>query len=951
MIQFNGGAIVKHVRGMICFLAVCFGLFSPAFAGNTGKLAGTITDADTGEPLPGANVVVTARWENDQEIPLSMAAGAACNIEGNYFILNLRPGLYTVEISFVGYRPQRFTKVAINVDKTTRLDVALQPEVFQGEEIQVIAYKQAQVEKDLTATKQVYDVGEVQAIAGVADVNDILQLQADVVDDHFRGGRVGEATYLFGGGLIVNPLNNRRAFSPIVTALDQIEVYTSGFSAEYGNAQSGVVNMVPKEGGSKWQSRLEMASTLPYYKTWQGNPYDPKHLYFHALLSNLEEWMKENPTNPGKPLYDLGYGFGPIYLPLRIVWPPVFYTRDDSLKIAQLGQRAYQQGFREIGMKAPKAIDTRVDFTTGGPLTKHSTIFIAARQTTESPIVPMLNPITNRQMMMNWSYHPNFANKLKLTFLFNLDNDYVLSNFLRYMFDRSLNALYIQSLTLQYGVEWNHVFSPSTFANFRFTVLDLNSRQRIELMRPGEFYEEYSNGTNWTNYTAPSYHRIGQPSDDFGNQNTYTYNFHTSVSSQLNTHNLIKAGLQFFYYDVDVDMDMNITTKGNYRKVKFKSFPYEGALFVQDKMEFVGMIANIGLRWDFYQLNTDYYGDKYSPLRQPDFKIKTKLYSRLQPRIGISFPVSENSVFHLNYGTFTQRPNFNQLFYNQITLNQDVDVLGNPALKPETTNAYDVGLVYGLPYGFRLDVSAYYKDVKNLVESAYYKDKNFEEYRTYVNRDYADIKGFHVNLEKVGRGWQGYLRYNYESAKGKSSNALNAPVIYFENPDPTYGKVKLPDPEDVYLDYDRTHKLLLNVRYTTTQDWGLSLLGLHPFGAFTVSTTYRLMTGRPYTWDESGQGLKYNKRTPTEHEWKMRLQKKFRFRGTRMTWYLEGFNLLNEKVYNYSRTFNDERETARWEQGQDVLIYDEYAPYTTSQAIYLLRNQPRHYRMGVVFEF
>ncbi len=414
---------------------------------------------------------------------------------------------------------------------------------------------------------------------------------------------------------------------------------------------------------------------------------------------------------------------------------------------------------------------------------------------------------------------------------------------------------------------------------------------------------------------------------------------------------MLKAGVQFFYYDVDVDMDMNITTKGNYRNVKFNDFPFEGALYFQDKMEFAGMIANIGLRWDFYQLNTEYYGDTYSPLRQPDYKIKTKLFSRLQPRIGISFPVSERSVFHLNYGTFTQRPNFNQLFYNQITLNKDVDVLGNPALDPETTNAYDVGLVNGLPYGFRLDVSAYYKDVKNLVQSAYYKDKNFEEYRTYINRDYADIKGFHISLEKVGQGLQGYIRYNYEQAKGKSSNDLNAPVIYFENPDPAYGSAKLPDPEDVFLDYDRTHKFLVNMRYTTSRDWGPSMWGFYPFSEFSLSATYRFMSGRPYTWDESGQGLKYNKRTPTENDLKMRLQKKIRFGETRMTLYFEGFNLLNDQVYHYSRTFDDERETARWEQGQNVLIYNEYAPYTTSQAIYLLSNQPRHYRMGLIFEF
>jgi len=942
---------VKRVFQIVFILMSLLFLGKISFAGNTGKLAGFVMDAETREPLIGANIVVSARWENEREIPLPVPMGTTTDLDGNYFILNLRPGFYTIEVSYLGYRTKRFTKVAIVVDKTTRLDVALVSEAFKGEEIEVVAFKPAKVEKDLTATKITYDIGEVQSIAGVADINDILQLQADVVDDHFRGGRVGEATYLLGGGVIVNPLNNNRAFNPIVTALEQVEVYTSGFSAEYGNAQSGVVNMIPKEGGNRWQSRLEMASTLPYYKTWQGNPYDIKNLYFHALLSQLVEWLKENPTNPGKPLYDQGYGFGPVYLPLRIVWPPVFYDHEDTLKIASLGQLAYLQGFREIGMPGNKAMDTRMDFTTGGPLTQKSTIFIAARQTNETPKVPMPQPISSRQMLVNWAYKPSTSNKFKFNFLLNLDHDYSFSNFLRYTFDRSLNATYFETLTRQYGFEWNHVFSPSTFSNLQFSWLDLDIKQRIELVNPGEFYEEYSNGTNWTNYTSPSNHRVGQPSDDFGNQNTNTYSFHGYLTSQVNKFNLVKTGFQFYYYDVDVDMDMNITTKGNYRKVTFNAFPYEGALYLQDKMEFAGMIANIGLRWDFYQLNTKYYGDRFSPLRQPDYKIKTKFYSRLQPRIGISFPVSANSVFHLNYGTFTQRPNFNQLFYNQITLNEDVDVLGNPTLQPETTNAYDVGLVYGLPYGLRLDVSAYYKDVKDLVESAYYKDRNFEEYRTYINRDYADIKGFNVNMEKIGGRIQGYVRYNFEVAKGKSSNDLNAPVTFFEVPDPTYGNIKLPDPEDIYLDYDRTHKLLLNVRYTTSDNWGPSLFGFHPLANFSVSTTFRFMTGRPYTWDETGQGLKFNKRTPDEHDWRMRLQKRFQFGSTRMTWYLEGFNLLNEMVYHYNRVFSDKRETARWEQGQDVLIYDVFAPYVTSQAIYVLNNEPRYYRVGIILEF
>jgi len=377
-----------------------------------------------------------------------------------------------------------------------------------------------------------------------------------------------------------------------------------------------------------------------------------------------------------------------------------------------------------------------------------------------------------------------------------------------------------------------------------------------------------------------------------------------------------------------------------------------------------------GLRTDFYQLNTDFYADIYSPLRNPNYdpskpylergpyyadslsgKEATKLYMNLQPKIGVSFPVSETMVFHLNYGTFTQRPNFNQLFFNQITINNEIEILGNPRLEPEVTNAYDIGIVKGFGNtGITLDVSAYYKDVKNLVETAYYYDEQQSVYRTYINRDYADIKGFHVSLERKSGDLRGHIRYNYESATGKSSNDLNAPVTYFETPDPNYGYVDLPDREDVYLDYDRTHKVLLNMRYRTQRGFGPKLFGGYPLADFSVSATLRYMTGRPFT--DPSQGILYGKRAPFERNLKMRIERGFRIKEKKVVFYMEGFNVLNEFTWNYSRTFNSDYNTPRWFTDKDeILTYKLYAPYITSQDIYMLSNEPRHWRLGLIFDF
>lgn len=940
-------------------------LSSVSFAGETGKIAGKITDSVTKEPLIGANVMLIAKWVDGEKQPSSMLYGASSDLNGEYFILNIPPGLYDVKVSYVGYKMRIVTKVAVDVDKTTTVDFSLETEEIKTNEVTVVAFSPKTVEPDVTATKQVYNMRDVQSIAGVADISDILQLQADVVDDHFRGGRVGESQYLLSGGSIVNPLSNSRAFNPIVTGLQQVEVYTSGFSAEYGNAQSGVVNMMVREGGDTWNTRVEGAVIPPYYKTWHGSPYSANNLYFYNTLALTEAWLAENPTQPGRPLYDAGYGFGGVYLPERNVWPPNPLTREDSLFVARFGQIAWMQSVRDIGRDYNNTPDIRLDFTTGGPIAKNLKMFFAGRINSVAPIVPLTHSDTEVQMMSNFTYQMNKTNKFSFRFIHDQNaKGYLNSSWLRWMFDRTFYVTQRKNSTQQYSISWNHIFNAATVFDVKFNILNSFSQDNIELLKEGEFVDEYSNGTNWTDYTGPSNHTMTKLTDDRGDQRVYSYDLNGSILSQVTRSNLVKAGIQFTYYDLLVDQERNISTEGSYRKINFHALPFEGGIYIQDKMEFSGFIANIGLRFDFYNFNTNYYSDIYSPLRNPNYDpskpylergqyydpslaatTETTIYTRLQPRVGFSFPLSTTTVFHLNYGSFTQRPTFNEVFFSQVTMFNEIEVLGNPRLRPENTRSYDIGLEQAFPFGMKLDVGAYYKDVTDLVESAYFYDEQQSVYRTFINRDYADIKGFSVNIEQTVGQVRGYLRYNYESATGKSSNALDAPVTFFENPPVGQEAIELPDPEDVYMDYDRTHKLVANIRYLTPTELAI-------IGDMSFSLTYRFLSGRPYTWDETGKGLKYNKRTPDENDLRMRIEKRFSFASTKFTIYLEGFNLLNEPVYNYSRTFNNDRNTPKWENDREnILVYDEYYPYVTDQSIYLLTNLPRHIRIGAVIRF
>ena len=194
----------KHLLVLIFLLLLTFS--SHLLAGLTGKISGKVTDATTGEVLIGANIVLLSRWVEGEEQPMAIPYGASTDLNGDYFILNIQPGLYNVKVSYVGYRAEVVTKVAVDVDKTTTIDFSITEQQIETDEVTVVAFSPKIVEPDVTATKQVYNMRDVESIAGVADITDILQLQADVVDDHFRGGRSGETQYLLGGGSIVNPL-------------------------------------------------------------------------------------------------------------------------------------------------------------------------------------------------------------------------------------------------------------------------------------------------------------------------------------------------------------------------------------------------------------------------------------------------------------------------------------------------------------------------------------------------------------------------------------------------------------------------------------------------------------------------------------------------------------------------------------------------------------------------
>ncbi|PJA96116.1 MAG: hypothetical protein CO129_08175 [Ignavibacteriales bacterium CG_4_9_14_3_um_filter_34_10] len=229
-------------------ILILFFISFQLFAGVTGKLAGKIKDAETGEPLIGANIILEGT-----------TFGAATNIDGEYVILNISPGKYNVKISFIGYETKKITNVVIIVDQTTLLSVELKPQTLQVGEV-VVKADNPMIQKDLTSSISVINRDKIESLP-VTTFTELLSLQAGVVGSganlHIRGGRSNEVAYMIDGMLVVDPLLGGLATQVNNDAIQEMSLLSGTFNAEYGNALSGVVNIVTRDGADKLTGKVE----------------------------------------------------------------------------------------------------------------------------------------------------------------------------------------------------------------------------------------------------------------------------------------------------------------------------------------------------------------------------------------------------------------------------------------------------------------------------------------------------------------------------------------------------------------------------------------------------------------------------------------------------------------------------------------------------------------------
>ena len=216
-----------HLKRITLAMLLMFGSIS--FAGQTGKIAGKVTDSQTSEALVGCNVLVKGT-----------PYGASTDANGEYYIINLSPGKYDVEFSMIGYASYTAEGVSVNIDVTTPVDAGLATEAVQMEGVSVTAETPA-IENTLTSSKQIVS-GDLMRNMAVTDVNDVVKTLPGVTELggslHIRGGRSGEEMYLVDGASVTNAVMGGEAIPVNPNMIGELQLITGTFNAEYGQAMS-----------------------------------------------------------------------------------------------------------------------------------------------------------------------------------------------------------------------------------------------------------------------------------------------------------------------------------------------------------------------------------------------------------------------------------------------------------------------------------------------------------------------------------------------------------------------------------------------------------------------------------------------------------------------------------------------------------------------------------------
>ena len=813
-----------------------------AFAGTSGKLSGRVLDKKK-QPLAGANLAIP-----------SARLGAMSDAEGRFAIIGIPAGTYEVKVNLLGYGPVAVQDVRISADYTTALDVELAEAPLLMKEV-VVSAQRSVVDLKLTSTISTLSREDLKTLP-VQELQDVVNLQAGVVDGHFRGGRLGEVQYQVDGVSVNNAYDNSSSLRIDRSLIEEVQVISGTFDAEYGQAMSGVVNAVLRRGTEQFRWDAEVLSGGFVYAGDR-----------RAVASWFHELRPAGAQN-----YQASLS-GPAGL------PKTFFLASGRRYVSD----DYLTAVREF-------------------------------RPADRPAVTGLATGDSEKMPLGYSNEWSGVGKLTNRSLKNVELNYqgifnvVDARRANYAFRLDPNGMPKQrTFSLVHGLDWTHTLTKTRFYNislrqnyFDYTDMvydDVNDR-RYDAAGPPVGYPDYQygayvQGVDFTRFK----------------QRTSTIVWKNSFVSQVTRDQQIKVGAEFAWPRVSFgnpghlvytqvggqdSLVRHVDEPPKYPGVQ-EYRPYTAAAFAQEDLEWNDLRIRAGVRFEYFNARAMLPGDLANPansiLGQPvtPWRATTRKMS-LAPRLGVSYPVTKDAALFFAYGHFYQMPSLGDIFQNSdYNILQDLQsggisygVLGNPDIRPEQTVQYQFGYKQAVTEWLGVDLNVFYKDIRDLLGVEFISTYNDAEYARMTNVDFGSVSGFTVALEQRRRGLiSAALDYTWQMARGNSSDPRETATRAEAGEDPR--------PRQIPFNWDQRHTLNLTVMLSRPAN-------------FSLSGIVRVASGQPYT-PAIAAGFGGDLGTNSGHKpmgmlVDLRGEKSLRLGGLGMNLFARAFNLFDSRFFN-----------------------------------------------------
>ena len=917
----------------------------------TGKIEGVIRDKDTGTAMQGVQVIVEGT-----------RLGNVTNADGYYFILNIPPGQKDITFTYTGYQKTTVANQLILAGQTTTVNAELSSTVVQLEGIIVEGESEVLLPRDNTVSKRRM-TSEYISEAPATKLEDLMILEAGVQIGgggkaqglRIRGGRLGEELMVVDGVMMRNytadPFDgtwsggnwwhsarnenealtgqdtNPLEFSTL--AVEEVDIITGGFQAEYGNAQSGIINIVTREGGPEYRGSIRYATDQQNPRTSDfgynqliasiGGPIPVLgNLFFH-LSGEMQGMADNSPTHADEGFRGVNQTFVDR-LNASVVNDPVLSSPENafSLEEFRIGREFYasKTGKNASLWSPPNPVrrsENWGDRTMGAGKVSYSP-FRGLKFTGTHNISRNQRAYPNGPSEASGNYFlDGFVTKSQLPYRnWGTDTSAVIPQ---------SRARRIKTYNTLFGFDWDLLKSAqrSATAQFRYTHfmntsvngsnLEVNfERNTIMSWSPEDIKFEVENYPDrWVQMTTDAKRQYYPDGVTYWYQgwffetpfrmfeeNLYLlqyrygrerqHNFKLDFDFQIDRWNRAKFGAQYSALD---NLKIN---PGNWNAPRvydyeFNYTPRIMAFYIQNRTDLGDFVFDYGMRFDSFRPRENWGLSETNRSGEGTFPQIKKEWS---PRFDVGFPVTDRSQLRFSYGTFTQIPNMSIMYSG-----------GNQGFLDFTrTDAFEAGLSYVASENVVLEMVAYYRDIiGNIASKETFRDYwlFFSERRvrgwgsSYTNRDDGNIKGMDITLRKrfsQSFSFDGIYTLQFSRTTGSAPNqALSNNFAY----DPSTGEAQV-NPDDLRpIEGDRTHMFTTRVNYLFPEDFragsisNLLLSDLRLYGALNVQS------GAPY-----GGAMMFRGRWGYNLD--VRLTKSFPVGGSRrISIFAEIYNLTNRK--------------------------------------------------------